>query len=227
MRFFLIIAITGLFVGCTKEPAFKKKPYTPRTMNSVSSGVELPVSLWSLLEAVPAAEEHKSDGHGGSKNTSNEPLPTKFMAIKVYLAEKNRGILNGENVELSFHEGGGELDLADFTASKQGSFYIAIEPVFKTPDDSKPKLDVFYLSNAVKRNVEHETFGAGCNTYHKISHFFEKTMKHDGILVNTTAGRHVSQLAGTYFFAIPHGGRLHLAHLTIKDSRFRSLQCRR
>ena len=50
-------------------------------------------------------------------------------------------------------------------------------------------------------------------------------MKGEGLLLNTTDGRHVSALAGTYFFAAVHDGKLHLASLVIKDSLRQDLMC--
>lgn len=217
MKFLFLSLLFLTLTSCNKEPKYKKNSYAQKNMNSITAGVELPVSLWSKLEAVPG------------EKAKDEPWPTKFIPIKVYLSEKNRGILNGQNHELIYGDGGGELDIADFAVSKNGSFFVAIEPqmVPIKPEAPEPKLQVFYLSNAVKRRLGNEDVGAGCGTYHDISHFFVKAMKGEGIQVNTTTGRHVSTLAGTYFFAIPYENHLYLAHLTIKDSRFRVLQCRR
>jgi hypothetical protein len=216
LKAFVLILFVLVFASCTKTPRYKKKTYSERNMNSVTAGVELPVSLWSKLEAVPG------------EKAVDEPWPTKFFGIRVFLSEKNRGILGGVNHELIYGEGGGELDLADFLQSKNGSFYFAIEAMIEgKPDKPKPERHVFYLSNAVKRRLGNEAVGAGCGTYHDITGFIDNVMKGEGIQVNTTAGRHVSTLAGTYFFAIPYENHLYLAHLTVKDSRFRVLHCRR
>ncbi len=212
----LLVLVAVTLASCTKVPRYKKKAYSERAMNSVTAGVELPVSLWAKLEAVPGAK------------AANEPWPTKFFGIRVFLSEKNRGILGGTNHELVYGEGGGELDLADFLQTKNGSFHIAVEAMIEgRPEKPKPVRQVFYLSNAVKRHLGNEAVGAGCGTYHDITGFFDGAMKSEGIQANTTAGRHVSTLAGTYFFAIPYEHHLYLAHLTIKDSRFRVLHCRR
>jgi hypothetical protein len=218
MRICLAAIAILLAFGCTKK--VERKGYHSRTMATVTAGVELPVSLWSKLEEVPGPPKDAA--------AKEEMTPTDFIGLKVYLTEKNPGILGGENHELIYGDGGGELDLADFAQPKSGSFYFAVEPVLEIKNDDKsapPK--VFYLSNAVKRKLNLEYVGAGCNTYHDVTSLMLEAAKSNGILVNTTAGRHVSTLAGTYFFAIPQAGHLYLAHLTVKDSRFRSLHCRR
>jgi hypothetical protein len=51
-------------------------------------------------------------------------------------------------------------------------------------------------------------------------------VKTPGFLVNTTDGRHVGALAGTYFFVGFEDGKLRIASLVVSDTRFRSLQCR-
>lgn len=172
-----------------------------------------------------AAEGAPAPGGRGSvfMRISGE-VPTDFMPIKVFLIEKNKGVLGGENHLLSFGPGGGELDLANFLGERQGTFHIAFEIGLERGDNP---FKVFYLSNARKREIDGITYGAGCNTYHDITGFFEKSMKGEGIRVNTTQERYVSVLAGTYFFALSHEGQLRIAQVTIRDSRFRQYHCHR
>lgn len=204
-------------------------------------------------KAVPGAEpkeEHKDEKPKPKAPSSTGEVPSKFMGIKVYLVEDTPGILGGRNYELQFGEGGGELDFKDFVADKTGNFKIAIEPQLPIPappkdehGEAKPEgeakaepvpveipepgqLKIFYLSNAIRRSYDNETLGGGCRNYYDITTYFDKSMKADGIAATTTAARHVSALAGTYFFAQNWGSKIYLAHLTIKDSRFRDLQCK-
>lgn len=172
--------------------------------------------------------ESGGEGHGGGEGegvASHFSLPTEFAPIKAYLIEKNRGILGRHHVELSFGPGGGEIDLRDFVENKNGSFRWAVEFVPEAPPEAERK--VFFLSNSVRRKRGHEVIGNGCNRYYDVTSAFAHAMKGHGFLVNTTDDRHVSALAGTYFFAVKHEGKLLLAQLTVRDSGQRALQCRR
>ncbi len=214
MRFAAFAVASAAFAAaaCGRESrGYQRHSYSTRNMPSASAEVKLPVGLWEKIEAVQA---------GGAK----DGVQTEFMAVKVFLIEKNRGALGGRNHELLFGEGGGELDLKDFASERSGTFLIAFEAALDG-EGTGPR--VFYLSNAVRRHLERESVGAGCKGYYEITSFFSKAMKTGGFQVNTTAGRHVSALAGTYFFAIPRGEKLHLAQVTVKDSRYRPLHCRR
>lgn len=207
-------------VGCGEGgQGYRSHSFATRNMTASSTDVKLPVALWKKIEDV-----HFADASRAGSAVSAEGAPTEFMPIKVLLIEKSRGILGERNHELLFEEGGGEVDLKSLVVDKKGTFSIAFEPVVAGAE-RPPK--VFYLSNAIRRRVGNVDVGAGCDGYFDITSFFTKAMKHDGIEVNTTAGRHVSVLAGTYFFAVPHDGKLHVAQVTIKDSRYRSLHCRR
>lgn len=210
----LLCAIFG--VGCGKTPlGYQRHSYSTRNMPSTGADVRLPVGLWNKIEAVQ---------RGSDESVTGLEIESEFMPIKVFLIEKNKGILGGRNHELFFSEGGGEIDLKDFVADQKGTFFIAFEPVAASTD-APPR--VFYLSNATQRTLGRETLGAGCNKYFELTTAFSVAMKSDGIQANSTDGRHVSALAGTYFFAVPQAGKLHLAQVTIKDSRYRSLHCRR
>jgi hypothetical protein len=164
------------------------------------------------------APEKKEEGESALPETALEPL-------KVYLVERNKGVLKGQNIALSFVAGGGELNLNDYTAALRGSYYVAFE--FMPGAEAPPSdVKVFFLSNSVIRKVGGDQLGAGCKTYFDLSKRFAEAMKHDGFLVNTSDQRDVSALAGTYVFAAVIDGKLHMSTLVIKDDDHRALQCR-
>lgn len=215
-----VVLAASFVIACGKSPqGYQRHSYSTRNMPSSTGDVKIPVGLWEKIEAV-----HIVEGGGPSKAAGKDEVHTEFMPVKVFLIEKNRGILGGRNHELLFGEGGGEIDLKDFAGAQKGTFYIAFEALVEG-NEHPPR--VFYLSNAVRRQVGRDAMGAGCKGYYEITSSFAKAMKTDGYQVNTTAARHVSALAGAYFFAISRAGKLHLAQVTIKDSRYRALHCRR
>lgn len=183
-------------------------------MSAPSTDVQLPTKLWILFEN-PTLE---------ARGESASQKQTEFMGLRVFLYERNNGILNGENHKLLFPPAGGELDLKDFVADKSGSFYFIAEPITKIEN---PDVRVYFLSNSEQRKLGKETYGAGCDHYYDISSAFKSMMSKEGFLINTTDQRHISALGGTYFFVIDDGQKLHLARLTVKDSRYPLLQCKR
>ena len=236
-----IVALSG-FGTCAKEKGWHDREFSTRVISRQPSNVEIPASLWEQIvdfartrvvsdsDVKPSGEGEKKE-EGGAKEaavpkveTKEKPIPTEFAEIKVYLIEKNRGLLNRENHELSFGAGGGEIDLSDFVQPLKGSFYFAVD--FLSDVAAKDK-KVFFLSNGVARTVRGVKLGAGCESYLDVTSAFEKAMNNQGFLVNTTDGRHVSALSGTYFFAGIKEGKLRLASLTIRDSQARHLQCKR
>lgn len=181
----------------------------------------------AAAESEGGGGEHGGGGGGGEGSHSagsHLSLPTEFAPLKVFLIEKNRGILRRQNTELAFGPGGGEIDLRDLVESKRGSFYLAFE--FMPEADPKAEHKVFFLSNGIRRKRGDEKIGNGCDRYYDVTKAFDKAMKGEGFLLNTTDQRHVSALAGTFFFATKHADKLFLAQLTVKDSGQRALHCR-
>jgi hypothetical protein len=188
----------------------------------IRSQAQVPLGTEKVHSDSTGANEHGGSAGGPTNAAKLGPLPSVFAPIKVYLIEKNHGILTRGNTSIAFASGGGVLDLRDYLQAKNGSFYIAVEFL---ADKEGADRHVYFLSHAVARKLNGDTYGAGCNTYFDITSAYNKAVNGDGFLVNTSEGRHVSALAGSYFFASAHEGKLYLASLTIKDTRFPALQC--
>lgn len=234
MRSMLALAVTlPIFFGiaaCKKNPNWKSQTVTEITVKPQIGEVKIPVSLWEKVIALntaaiaarkpPVKSNEKSEAKEGSDEVAPE---TSLEPLKVYLIERNKGVLKGQNTALSFVAGGGELDLGDFVQPLRGSYFMAFEFM---PDTVGVDTKVFFLSNSVIRKVGSDRVGSGCNTYFDLTKTFNEAMKHDGFLLNTSDQRDVSALAGTYVFVSTLGGKLHLATLIIKDDGYRALQCR-
>lgn len=214
-----VITISATSCG-KKEPAWKAHSFSEDDLSRSNVEAELPRSLWEKITGVLTGGA-TAEASGGSNKVGS--LPSVFAPISVYLIEKNHGILSKGNIEIKFASGGGILDLHDYVQSRSGSFYFVVDFL---PKAEKVDRKVFFLSNGATRKLGNETLGAGCDTYFDISTSFAKAMSGDGFLVNTTAARHVSALAGTYFFAAAQEGKLYLASLTVKDSSQKRFQCR-
>jgi hypothetical protein len=222
------------FLSCGKAPSWRDGTFSPVEISHAPETVPLPRSLWEKIENLinsdgdsPAAGEKKEAAKGeggGAKSHKSLSLPTVFAPLKIFLIEKNKGILARGNTQITFAPGGGDLDLHDFVQDRNGSFSFAAEFV---PEIEDAQTHVYFLSNSVLRHHDKEILGSGCDTYFDVSSAFAKALKVGGLLINTTDGRHISALAGTYFFATVHDHSLYLASLVIRDSVHHKLQCAR
>lgn len=210
----LLVFPAFFLIGCEGKSGYRDLKFNEQEMPAPTEDVRLPTQLWNLFENPNSTERDESVAQ----------KPTEFVGLKVFLVERNKGILGGENHLLAFPPGGGELDLRDFVSEKSGSFYFVAEPRTKI---EKPNIKVYFLSNSKVRDLNGTTVGSGCDTYFDVSSAFSKAVVSEGFLLNTTEQRHVSASAGTFFFVLDDGQKLHLARLTVKDSRYPAVQCKR
>lgn len=218
IKMFLVMII-GLQLSCKDDPpAWKKHAFNTHDLTRTSVESHLPRSLFEKMYSLLSPDGGKTL----TLATANGPLPSVFAPLRIYLVEKNRGILTNGHTEIVLPSGGGEVDLRDFIQSKNGSFYFVVEFMPELADVDR---HVYYLSRAEERMVDGEKFGAGCHSYFEISKAFNKAMKKNGYSLNTSKGRHISALAGTFYFAAVREGKLFLASLIIKDSANVKLQC--
>ncbi len=245
----LLIFVFTCLVSCTGQAPFETKSYDDQLDKSRTyRNIRIPLELRDILLAgsMEAKEEAKKEAKKKDEETKKEeshaeskegkegeevkapppPPDAEFdrAMLTVYLNEKSPALLKGRSTQLDYKSGGGELDLAEFISSKhRGTFYIAMKPSF---EEDLP-YEVYFLSNSKVRKIGDETVGSGCDTFFKITSYFNKQMKGDGFAVNTTDQRHVSALQGVYFFIFKkESGRVGLAYLDVKDSRFPELRCR-
>ena len=239
--------------SCNRGDHSKAAKVVEHDMARATIDIELPTSLWDRIESVykntaaKPKEEPKAEKKGeGKVETKVETEDTntllsadvskEYVPIAVHLIEKkdNKGILQSHDHLLYYGAGGGILDLADFVENRRGSYYLKVdfakaktegvnENVVK--DFSKEVIRVFYLSNSKRRKLGGKISGSGCSKYYDITKFFEKSMKGNGFLLNTTDHLDITALSGSFFFAAQINKTLYISQLSVKDSRFNSLQC--
>lgn len=226
-----LTVLTGVG-GCDDERGWKKAHLTSFDLSRAPSNAELPAALWKRIEGLlheseqgPMQPSSEQDGTGPVNHSfwKMNTLPTEFAPLSVYLLEKNKGLLKHGSVKLKFAAGGGELNLDEYIEPLRGSFYFMVDFL---PERTEVKKHVYFLSNSIRREMGTEALGSGCHTYYDISSAFRSAVENGGFLLNTTDSRHISALAGTYFFAAVHAKKLYLAQLTVKSSSRRDLQCR-
>jgi hypothetical protein len=213
-RIFLCMAVVASFACSKKQNTWRDNVFVKvdRTRPTAHTpDTRLPRSLWEKIQAL--AESSKS----------SEEVVTVFKPLSVYLTEKNKGILHQGPYEIQYAQGGGELDLKDYVQKKNGSFYFVVD---FAPELVTAKRQVFFVSNSIERKLGSEKIGTGCNSYFDVTSAFDRALKSEGFLVNTSDARHVGALAGSYVFTAVQDGKLYLASLVVKDSGYASFHCR-
>jgi hypothetical protein len=216
------IATSVLLTGCEDESPWKARSFSEHASRGSSGEVPVPSALWKYI-IDPETPLLQKDVE---KSVDDTAVETEMVPLTVYLIEETPGVLGGRNQKIVFGLGGGELDLRDFIRERRGAFRVVFE--FGREDlDPKTVKRVWYLSNAITRKVANEEVGAGCDVFMDISSFAAESYKKNGMLVAIGGDRHISALAGTYFFSLKNRGRVEVAHLVVFDSSKRELLCAR
>lgn len=142
-----------------------------------------------------------------------------FAPIKVRLVEKTPGTLLEPEIEIQLPRGGGQIDLSKFVKNQTGTF----EVFFDFEEDlNSEKFHAFFVSQARKRKLDGEIWGAGCNKYMDIKKFILNEASKKGLKVNVTRSRHDSVLGGSFIFAL---AQHQVTQVTFTDSHQPHLFC--
>ncbi|HRK06984.1 MAG TPA: hypothetical protein PLZ57_04385 [Pseudobdellovibrionaceae bacterium] len=196
----------------------------------------------AATEAQPQVQaEEKSDSKSG------DPIPlaakvgieTELKPMAIYLIEEVRGTLGGKHHRIEFGPGGGAIDLRDFVTQDRGAFRLVFEfdPRTRTEEETKAEADferkVLFYSNGKRRRSQQGTsvewVGDGCDHWLDVTRSVLQAAKGEGLLFAVADARHVSALAGTFFFSVksPKAPNLvQLARVSFYDSSRRALLCR-
>lgn len=192
---------------------------------------KLPGELWDKL--VSDGGGAAAGGHGGghdkkeehgtaSKEEKNDTLIV-WLPVEVSFSSKLSGILANDSVQYNLPRGGGTLDLSKITAGDKGTFYLK----FNLNEFSNPSaLKVYFVSNAKKRRVDGEIFGAGCNVYFDITKAFHKINSGEGMKFNITNNRHISAMSGHFIFVQTEKDKVYLSQVEFNDSKNRDYLCK-
>ncbi len=249
---FVFLTVMIFSFGCHKTDPHEKLKIAAMDMHEFEDDFIVPGPLWKVIETIyrPMAldptggeggghggGEGEGHGEGGGHGEGSEkkegheeaPIllkkrpPVEHTGFHVLLIEKTPGVLGGQNFDLHYPGGGGVLDYRGFVPeTKTGTFYLSAK--FDKEMDPK-ELHIYYLSDSKLREVDGKPMGNGCGRYLDISEYWNKSMKDEGLVLNTVESRHISITAGTFYFVTSVAGKLRMGHLTVKDSRHRELLC--
>ena len=142
--------------------------------------------------------------------------------IQAVLFSESNAVLKDNPARITFPNGGGKLDLANYV-SGQGSFYLSFP---KEQFDSLPALEkLYFISDSSKKKIEEEEFGLGCGKFVDIKKQFESLQKKDFLKLNTTDLRYLYVVSGYYIFVFKNNNQIYLTHLHVTDSRYPDNLC--
>lgn len=171
--------------------------------------------------------EKSEGGHGAEKGSSSivmtdDSSHVVFASVKIYLKEKNPGVLKSPSYIIELPRGGGEIDLANYIGEQPGTFYLG----FEFPDmEILSEVKSLFVSKTKKRKVDGEIFGAGCNKFFDITSKIQTNMPLEGIKLNTNRNRHVSVLGGHFIFSTKKGTQVFVTQVSFNDSKNKFLFC--
>lgn len=225
MKFIIILSILVFGISCTKDKLYLSTKAKTVNLQNTEQNVKLPTALWKTLEEVyrpPALDNTRVEQEGSKTKLA---LPIEYFKIQVYLKEETRNVLKEDSYQLLFEKGGGELDLLDFVKDSRGVFRMGVVADIEGVEELKD-MKVFFLPNSKIKNEASGPIASSCDQYYEITSYFHKSMDSSGFELNTFDQKHLGLVAGSFFFALSHNGKLFLSQLTIKDSRYKNLHCR-
>ena len=207
--FFISLACFSLLFGsCTKAKQFDVSEKDLAVIDQLPDDFIIPQVIWKNMK---------------SKFPDEKEKPILYTSVKVFLKEKNKGVLKNPLIAYEFPRGGGELDLSTVIGSSPGTFFLGFEfPEFENAHQKK----AFLISQSRQRKVDGEILGSGCNKVFDISSEFFKQIETDGIKINTTRDRHISILAGHLVFFAEGEKNWFLSQVTFFDSTRSDLFCK-
>ncbi|OYZ23972.1 MAG: hypothetical protein B7Y39_02835 [Bdellovibrio sp. 28-41-41] len=182
---------------------------------------KMPGKLWDIVMTSGAAPA-EAGGHGGGKDEKSDTLIV-WLPVEVSFTAKVSGILTHDAIQYNLPRGGGTLDLSKITSGDKGTFYLKFNLVeFNNPSAMK----VYFVSNAKKRRIDGDVYGAGCNVFFDVTSSFQKSNSGEGIRFNITNNRHISALSGHFIFVQSEKDKVYLSQVEFNDSKNRDYLCK-
>jgi hypothetical protein len=238
--FFLFVAATTAGCGHGED---EQQKMSESVTDEIPKEIQIPSKLWDFIEGKADPDfveaEHAPDlqvadgghgedtgdhGGGGGSEGSFEAGSggALFVPVDVILTEKNPGVLSQSPIRIRLPRGGGAVDLAQYTTERQGSFFVR----FEWPDqEGAGSIESWFVSKARKRKLGSEMWGAGCQSFFRITKGLAKAQSGEGLKVNTTRLRHLTVLGGHFIFSSRKSGQTSVSQVTFRDSRYPQYFC--
>jgi len=224
------LAVLMLLVACGKKYDPEREPGMKVAYPDHSDkDVEVPKQLVSEVESNFLDEFHKFKPT--TALTDVEILTSvarNFLSFDVYALPRANKLAFKTPYHFSFPRGGGVIDLSKIVTGTSGSFKIVIRLHKEDQglkDEDLDELNVYFVSNSKRRQIDGEIHGSGCGIYMKLTQFYHNTLSNQGLVLNATDSRYVSVISGSFFFFLIKEGVLHLGSISFENSKVPGLQC--
>lgn len=157
------------------------------------------------------------------KMETKKSIVRQLLNVKTELTQEKLRALKGQTRILT-PPGGGTIDLADYVTPLKGAFRMNMQ-LEDEHHVAKNLSKVYFISESKKREIDHETYGAGCGKYMDVTSYFKRQMAHKGFDLYTAEQRYINVLRGTFILITYTPEALQLASVTFLDSRYPKWDC--
>lgn len=199
MRWILVFVF--LVAGCTGDSEPDKADLVVK-VEELGEDIHIPSKMWDY------SWEGASD--------------FSFSEVQVHLKEKFTGVLKSPHIEIQLPSGGGQIDLADYLTGRRGTFYLSIS---QGGLEELEQESLFFISRNTQVLSFGESIGSGCHKLLVLNEEFKKEFRHSGIEINSTDGRHLSIVGGSFVILQKVEGQNQMSQVTFIDSRFQDRAC--
>lgn len=215
------------YVGGCKKKADEHVDYRPSAAERSSKEFLIPRNLRIEIEKMYLEFLRKENP---KLVLSDENLlghiPREFLDVDVRLRSSAPGVLM-DHSKIALPRGGGEVDFKNYVVGSKGSFYLTFHIKRSGEENERAQTPrIFYLSEARKRKIAGESYGAGCKKYMDVTNVMMKSFEDGGFQLNATEQRYLSVVGGIFYFVdFSSEQKIYLAAVRFKDSRYMDLMC--
>ena len=170
---------------------------------------------------IPKKIFEKIQEHAKSESKLISPVFI-FLPVQVQLKSFQKNVIVDNEVNITFPNGGGTLDLKDFIRN-QGTFSLSFPKSAFV--DGLEMFDFVFVSNTKQQFLDGDKVGLGCNFAVQMTALYPKFNSSDFLKVNTTDFRHLNVIGGQFILVFKKSNQYYLTHINVIDSTQPELFC--
>ncbi len=223
---FVLVMVCGFIVSC-KESTLSDVSYRPGVIEKTSKDFLIPRELKAQIDRDYVSYIRRKNEKIILEDAALlEDVPRGFLDVQIAFRSSAEGVLSS-HTKFSLPRGGGVIDLKPYVKGAKGSFYMKVLAERTSEADKEVEdLHVYFLSEAKKRDISGESFGAGCKKFMDITGLIERANAKTGLQLNAKEQRYVTVAAGVYYFVdFSKKQKIYISAAQITDSRYPELLC--
>ncbi len=207
------ILLLLILISCAKGSNLSKVSNLDYSEQEVK--LSLPQPLWDRITM---------RYQGNQKFKENKYDFFEGIPLNISVVSPKKGVFNTNYTQIGLATFGANIDFAELGSDKERG---PVELDFKTDlkEEEMKDLQVYYSSNSRRRKIDGEQIGNGCNVLLDLTSYFKNEVFKRHILLHTGQMRHISAVAGTFYFVSAEPQRLRISQVTFTDSRHTELTC--